>query len=736
MSYLVVKVPIIDDRLTAKKRARLEALTGRDTTIIKRYLEIIEQEEENLWAEGLEGKRLREGRLDQLTMTTKDRPTVPYDLKAKFGQKITTRELYECRDMALSLWHDHLTKFRKWQYIQQRLIAKAVEREDELPYTLAWWDTKKPARPCQSVRYKEKKIPRMGHQGKTVWFQERETTITRYWLEYYYWESRKESALRPEGRGLTIYRCLQEHGPLTVQAIGKHLKLSCWNVFCHIRELAKHDLVTRVGTSKNPSCHQDQSRYSKKVGQRIYRINRNVQFASWDEELIAIYQYLDQQGPMTAQQIIEGLATPLAFVHERLKMLEAHKLVAQEKGKRKGVVYERLRMAQAHKLVAQEKGKLEKTVYEKLKILQAHKFVAREKRKRKGTGPGALFWVTSRKGPSSISQKGFQERCRLWLPLNPSAYHLTQLGRGEIKVVQLVKHWNKRWYAHLTIAIPEAVGVEEEKPLAVLGIDLGMDCPAAAVLVTASGKQCRFFKQPHKKGSLDRLSSKKASLESTIFHRQQAGTSTKNLTKAAKNIGRTRHELARQYDHELTADIARWVAEVRESYDLHVAIGRLKGIFNIRRKGDYGSQKGRKRLHNWSYGRVTKYLQEKLRRGGLPEDRLSLLSEAGTSQTCSRCGSRDTRRPSQALFLCHACGLQLNADENGATNIAFTLIHLLKEKGETPLDRWLPKAPVDKSSTSKPSGESGVGLTSRPQSGDEAVAVVPRTVEPATVRTA
>ncbi|MHA2273000.1 MAG: zinc ribbon domain-containing protein [Candidatus Hodarchaeales archaeon] len=114
-------------------------------------------------------------------------------------------------------------------------------------------------------------------------------------------------------------------------------------------------------------------------------------------------------------------------------------------------------------------------------------------------------------------------------------------------------------------------------------------------------------------------------------------------------------------------------------------------------------------------------LEYNLARSGFPLEQLQAVSEMWTSRTCSRCGATDTLRPTQGLFLCRVCGLQLNADTNGAKNIGFRLI---KSLDGTSLDQWLTKA------SAVEAGEVGwkqhcrprtqqVSVTSRPQSGDE-----------------
>ncbi len=521
--FTTVKVPLMDDHLSPKKAQQLDRLTARDTTVIHRYLAIIAQEEEHLWRANGEGRKLDANKLDALTLTTKGltrkkkgetivypaRAVVKYDLKAAFGPKITVRELKECRDTAMAMWHSYLEKVRKWERTRSRMIARAVEREEQLVYTLAWWATKRSAPPCQGATYSPQKLPRRATHRTTVFWQECPTRLTRYWLECYYWERQKH----------------------------------------------------------------------------------------------------------------------------------------------------------------------------------------------------------------------------LWLPLNPSSYHLNQLQLGVIKTIQLVKHKNKRWYAHCTVKIafpkekPEEVA--SAKPLAVFAHDLGMKKASVAVLLTEAGtltkKQLWFFKQTTKQRKINQLDNRIAAIQRRYAAYESQGKSTKNQTRLLKQIAERRHRLAVQYDHELTAEIVRLVQQLNQHYTLYVAIGRLKGIRHSRRKGDGGSRKHRRELHRWAFARITAMLEYKLARIGFPLDRFRAVSEAWTSRTCSRCGSKDTARPTQGLFLCRTCGTQLNADINGAKNIGFRLITSLDG---TPLDQWLTK--------SSASEDGGVGwkrrcsprtqkasLTSRPASRPE-----------------
>ncbi|MCW3981623.1 MAG: transposase, partial [Candidatus Bathyarchaeota archaeon] len=162
-----------------------------------------------------------------------------------------------------------------------------------------------------------------------------------------------------------------------------------------------------------------------------------------------------------------------------------------------------------------------------------------------------------------------------------------------------------------------------------------------------------------------------------------------------------------------------------------VAIGQLKGIRRTRWKGDGGSRQHRRELHRWAFARFATMLAYKLARISFPLDQFRLISEAWTSRTCSRCGSTDTRRPTQGLLLCRTCGLQLNADLNGAKNIGFRLI---KSLDGTFLDQWLTKASLPEvrevgwKQLWRPRTQMA-SVTSRPSSGNETPSPVERSAQ-------
>ena len=269
----------------------------------------------------------------------------------------------------------------------------------------------------------------------------------------------------------------------------------------------------------------------------------------------------------------------------------------------------------------------------------------------------------------------------LWLPLNPSDYHLEQLNLGKPKAFRVVKKTNGRWMLHVSLEPFETKIVEvPEKPPAVLGGDLGMKRTLVTVLLKpgelVTHQDIRMFSQPFKRKKLNQLDKKIARMQRKLARRKASGKNYKNIVRSLKECRHTRQELSEHYDHELSKEVALYVAELSQNYDLQVSIGKLKGIRNSRWRGDGKSKRHRKQLHRWTYFRITSFFSYKFKKVGLSEAQFTFLNEAMTSKTCSKCGSRNTSRPCQSILLCHEnnCGAILNADINAAINMASKLI--------------------------------------------------------------
>ncbi len=136
-------------------------------------------------------------------------------------------------------------------------------------------------------------------------------------------------------------------------------------------------------------------------------------------------------------------------------------------------------------------------------------------------------------------------------------------------------------------------------------------------------------------------------------------------------------------------DISDYIREISDKYDLYVSIGRLKGIRNTARKGNYKGRRFRGMIHRWAFARVSGMLEHKIVSLGLDPKRFRAVPEQWTSIMCHSCGHKG-QRPRQNLFICNTCGYKGNADLNGALNIGKRLIMLIPSlRDENGLGMWL-----------------------------------------------
>lgn len=109
--------------------------------------------------------------------------------------------------------------------------------------------------------------------------------------------------------------------------------------------------------------------------------------------------------------------------------------------------------------------------------------------------------------------------------------------------------------------------------------------------------------------------------------------------------------------------IANKIVEHAVERNAVIVVGDLSGLRYDNDKGRYVNDK----THKMPFAKLVKYLQYKARLSGIE---CLLVDERNTSQVCWRCGSDDTSRGSQGRVTCARCGLEDNADKNGASNIA------------------------------------------------------------------
>jgi len=291
------------------------------------------------------------------------------------------------------------------------------------------------------------------------------------------------------------------------------------------------------------------------------------------------------------------------------------------------------------------------------------------------------WWLDIRNSLDSV-QEGRLIHDRILIPLKMSPFHLNQIGRGEVKALQLFTDKGKKWWVTLAVRLTNIEVQENTLPIAILGIDLGIEKAACSSLLTPEKtREARYFLQRDKVTVIKKYDRLVANLQKEMYTRRNNGQSNDKIAERLRQLRSTRENVAKEYDRVLVRQLLDYVEELSKKYTLYVAIGRLKNIRIRARKGNYRGRRFRGMIHSWAFARITNSLKHGLAQQGWMVDgkdaRFRAVPEAWTSIMCWKCGSKGTR-PRQNYFHCPSCGLKLNADRNGSTNIAARLLMLTK----------------------------------------------------------
>ena len=295
----------------------------------------------------------------------------------------------------------------------------------------------------------------------------------------------------------------------------------------------------------------------------------------------------------------------------------------------------------------------------------------------------AKLWL---KMKDSLDSKRFGKRSheRLLLPLAYSPYHEKKLKLEQIKMMELVYKSNKRqWYAHFIqkYSIPS---YQSNNPPSVLGVDLGIKKTAVAVLLTPRGKvvmdEVRFIVNKERQAKIFRLNKKIQSIQRELDSRINTGQPHNQLNVKLSQLRRKRRSVTENELGYAVNQLMEYILQLKNKYNLFVSVGYPKDIRRSYPRGS-GNKSHRRRLNEWYYRLFIMKLRYKLKQEGFDSYRVVAVNEDNTSKTCSRCNSTNATRIGQGKFSCHNCNYELNADLNGAKNIAKRLLeYVLKPK--------------------------------------------------------
>ena len=227
-----------------------------------------------------------------------------------------------------------------------------------------------------------------------------------------------------------------------------------------------------------------------------------------------------------------------------------------------------------------------------------------------------------------------KQRKQFWVALQFAPSKESLLDNCKVCDSKITKRQGE-WFAHITIEKEVMLRTDYND---ILGIDLGIRRVASVVQLSNGipkyyGKEIREIRGHH------------------FYLRKQLNRKTirKINDKEKRQIKDQLHKISRAI-----------VNQALQTKSL-IVLGDLK---HIRKNGKDKGRRFRRKLNSMPFSKLSQFIEYKARWEGL---QVIKVSEAYTSQTCSKCGQIGIR--TNGLFKC-SCGYQDNADRNGAINIA------------------------------------------------------------------
>lgn len=206
------------------------------------------------------------------------------------------------------------------------------------------------------------------------------------------------------------------------------------------------------------------------------------------------------------------------------------------------------------------------------------------------------------------------------------------------------------WFFHLVIKKEvEIEPIRPDRPSSfsdVIAIDMGVRWIATSVAL--SDRETKFYGEEVREIR-----------EHYKMLRKRIGK--KKVRKGKQVIKRIGNKESRKVEDRLHK-ISRKIVEDAKERNAIIAIGDLNGIREQEDKG----RKFNDKLHKFPFAKLKRFIEYKAE---WEEIRVVEVDERDTSKTCNWCGSQNTKRKGQGKFVCEDCGLEDNADKNGALNI-------------------------------------------------------------------
>ncbi|TET11615.1 MAG: hypothetical protein E3J86_02555 [Candidatus Thorarchaeota archaeon] len=225
-------------------------------------------------------------------------------------------------------------------------------------------------------------------------------------------------------------------------------------------------------------------------------------------------------------------------------------------------------------------------------------FVDRTFRMVKNRTTVPTWWLDLRDSLDSV-QEGRIHHDRLIIPLKMSPYHLNQMRKGETKAVKLYVDRSRKWWVTFAVRITTFQVQNENLPVAILGIDLGIEKAACSTILTPEKtRETRYFVQREKVKLIKKYDGLVSDLQREMNTRRNNNLSFDRIAERLRRMRSKRENIAREYDRVLVRKILDYISELSKKFTLYVAIGRLKNIRMLARRGNYRGRKFRGMIHS------------------------------------------------------------------------------------------------------------------------------------------
>lgn len=196
----------------------------------------------------------------------------------------------------------------------------------------------------------------------------------------------------------------------------------------------------------------------------------------------------------------------------------------------------------------------------------------------------------------------------------------------------------------------EVAEVEMREDGNVMGVDLGLKCPAVAYI---SNGKVKFYGSGRQNKYIRRR-----------FTEIRRALQKKKHLKVVKTIGDKEQRIMKDFDHQLSRKIVNdaiadnvFVIKLENLKSIH------KRISDAKKRMSKYARKHNRYLHSWTFYRLAQFVEYKAKRAGI---KVVYVDPAYTSQTCPKCGR--INKADDRNYVCE-CGYHVHRDLLGAINI-------------------------------------------------------------------